>query len=54
MTQLANVFKLNPKGLNVRQGRGRRGGHGGAADRLHVINQEVYYSVWRSGRCLWG
>ena len=43
MTQLADVFKLNPKGLNVRRGLGVLVVMGVPLIVMHVINQEVYY-----------
>ena len=43
MTKLADVFKLNPKGLNVRRGLGVLVVMGAPLIVMHVINQEVYY-----------
>ena len=43
MTQLADVFKLNPKGLNVRRALGVMVVMGVPLIVLHVLNQEVYY-----------
>jgi len=43
MTQLADVFKLNPKGLNVRRALGVLVVMGVPLIVLHVVNQEVYY-----------
>ena len=43
MTQLADVFKLNPKGLNVRRGVGVLVVMVLPLIVCHVINQEVYY-----------
>ena len=43
MTKLAEVFKLNRKGLNVRRGLGVLVVMGVPLIVCHVINQEVYY-----------
>ena len=43
MTKLADVFKLNPEGLNVRRGLGVLVVMGVPLIVCHVINQEVYY-----------
>jgi Fusaric acid resistance protein-like len=43
MTQLADVFKLNSKGLNVRRALGVLVVMGAPLIICHVINQEVYY-----------
>jgi Fusaric acid resistance protein-like len=43
MTRLADVFKLNPKGLNVRRGLGVLVVMGVPLIVMHLINQEVYY-----------
>jgi hypothetical protein len=43
MTELAGVFKLNPKGLNVRRGLGVLAVMGLPLIVLHVLDQEVYY-----------
>jgi uncharacterized membrane protein YccC len=43
MTELADAFKLNPKGLNVRRGLGVLAVMGLPLIVLHVLDQEVYY-----------
>ena len=43
MTKMADVFKLNPKGLNVRRGLGVLVVMAVPLIVCHVINQEVYY-----------
>jgi len=54
MTKLADVFKLNPKGLNVRRGLGVLVVMGVPLIVCHAINRRCTTSAWRSGRCLWG